>query len=231
MLARPNVPSALSLTPRSLLLLLVALLATATPALADDYFVDSDDYKEGEEIVGKFLGDAEYAIMIEELQRNGAELDWGWARTPGWSAPEQAAETGRRKRRSDPGTVQKPKQLGFELASRKVYVQPVDNFAGVAEAGLQDGIRDNFAAAMEALGLTVVDELASADLELGVAIVDINRESTYIYFGTIDPYITLEVRLREVGGNNLLLLRNRAHSGDPANAAVRYADLLVQFLR
>jgi hypothetical protein len=58
------------------------------------------------------------------------------------------------------------------------------------------------------------------------------RDSTYIYWATVEPFIELEVRLRDVRtGENLLLLRNQAHSTTSDEAALRYADTLVKFLR
>jgi hypothetical protein len=48
----------------------------------------------------------------------------------------------------------------------------------------------------------------------------------------IDPFIEIELRLRDLkAGRDLLLLRNQAHSGTPTDAARRYATLLVRFLQ
>jgi hypothetical protein len=95
-----------------------------------------------------------------------------------------------------------------------------------------DAVREAFTLAVEQMGLEVVKDGAPADLEFGVAIVDIKRDSTYAYVATIEPFIELEVRLRDVSaGENLLLLRNQAHSTTSDEAAFRYADVLVKFLR
>jgi len=93
-----------------------------------------------------------------------------------------------------------------------------------------DGVRVAFTLALEQLGLTVVKD--GAPLEMCVAIVDIKRDSTYAYVATIEPFIELEVRLRDAKtGENLVLIRNQAHSTTPEDAAIRYADVLVKFLR
>jgi hypothetical protein len=82
------------------------------------------------------------------------------------------------------------------------------------------------------MGLEVAKDGAAAELELGIAVVDLKRDSTYIYFGNVDPFIELEVRLRDTArGENLILLRNQAHSKTPEDAALNYADTLVKFLR
>jgi hypothetical protein len=198
----------------TLTLLLAGLAALPAPSLAGDTFIESDDYKEGEEIVGKFLKDDAYRKMAEEITRNGEEFDWGWVKAQGKPA--------------------KPKQLGFDFASYKTVAIPeVQNFAGIASGGELPGkVREAFVLAMKELGLEVAKEGQAADLELGLAIVDAKRDSTFIYFGNIQPFIEVELRLRVVSsGEDLVLLRNQSHSDDLENAAMRYADTLVKFLR
>lgn len=198
----------------ALALLLGGLAALPAPGLAGDTFIESDDYKEGEEIVGKFLKDDAYRKMVEEITRNGEEFDWGWVKAQGKPA--------------------KPKQLGFDLASYETVVIPaVQNFAGISSAGELPGkVQETFGLAMKELGLEVVPEGQEADLELGLAIVDAKHDSTFIYFGNVKPFIEIELRLRVVSsGEELVLLRNQAHSDNLEKAALRYADTLVKFLR
>jgi hypothetical protein len=219
-------------------------LVVAVPLRADDYFIQSDDYKEGEEIVGKFLQDADYAIMIEEITRNGDEFDWGWVKTPGWvppGAPPPPEDPAAKKKGgmfkrggkgSGPKTVRAPKELGFDLKSYKtVYIPPVQNFYGLKEKSLSEQARESFGLAMEALGLTVVQNASKADLELGLAIVDAKNEGTFAVVARIDPFIEIELRLRDLkSGENLVLLRNQAHSNSSAEAATRFATVFAHFM-
>jgi hypothetical protein len=195
-------------------LLIAALAVAPTPSFAGGHFIDSDDYKDGEEVVGKFLKDDAYSRMVEEITRNGEELDWGWVKAEGKPA--------------------KPKKLGFDLAGYKtVSIPPVQNFAGLVgqQGDLPKKTQEAFAMAMQALGLEVV-EGKPANLELGLALVDAKRDSTYIYVGSIKPFVEIELRLRDVSsGEDLILLRNQAHSDNVDDAALRFADLFVKFLQ
>jgi hypothetical protein len=190
------------------------LLAGAARLSAADTFLKSDDYDD--ELVGKFLTDSDYGIMVEDFERNDVEFDWGWVKTPD-------------------GKLKKLKNLGFDLASYKTVVVPsVQDFSGSLSPELAVKVHEAFERAAAGLGLQVLpaaDE-AQAALELGVAIIDLKRERTYAYVAMIDPYIKLEMRLRERStGGNLLLLRNRAHSDTPEDAALRFASEVVKFLR
>ena len=213
-------------------------LALALPASAADYFVNSDDYKDGEEIVNVFLKEDDYRLMVEDIERNGEGFDWGWVKvagaTPAPAAEEQGKKKGLLKKLSRGGggpDVSNPRQLGFDLSSYKtVSIPEVKNFSGVVPQHLPGEVRDAFVQAAQTLGLEVVK--GKGDLELEVAIVDIKRDSTYIYFANVQPFIELEMRLRDAKtGENLMLLRNQAHSDTPADAAMNYASSLVKFLR
>lgn len=225
------------ITPRCLLLSL--LLLTPHSLLAQDTYADSDDFKERKEIVNVFLHEPEYRLMVEDIERNDEEFDWGWVKTAEAkppSAPAQEEKKGRfarllsylpKRGGPDPAT---PGLLGFDLRSYGRVSLSVQNFAGVVPEKTLDAVREAFTLALEQLGLVVVKD--GAPLEMGVAIVDIKRDSTYAYVATIEPFIELEVRLRDPKtGENLVLLRNQAHSTSPEDAAVRYADILVKFLR
>jgi hypothetical protein len=188
-------------------------LGSLTPSLASDTFLKSDDHDD--ELVGRFLTDTDYALMVDDLERNDAEFDWGWVAT-------------------ESGKPKKTKQLAFRLSDyHTVAIPPVQDFSSSLSPDLAEKVRGDFEQAVKALGLQLVPpDTTAADLELGIAIIDLKREKTYAYVAMIDPYIKLEVRLRDrAAGKNLLLLRNRAHSETPEDAALRYAGELVKFLR
>ena len=110
--------------PRFLVLCLIVLtvpFALAPAVHADDTFIESDEYTEDEEITNVFLQDDDYRIMIENLERNGQDFDWGWALTPGWQGAdaEPAEEPQEEKKgffrrrggnRGGPELVQEPKE-------------------------------------------------------------------------------------------------------------------------
>ena len=99
-------------------------------------------------------------------------------------------------------------------------------------AGLEEEVGKYFAAALERLGLTVVGENAKADLELGVGIVDYKADKTYAYVAMIDPFIELEVRLRDLrAGRDLVLIRNQDHGNTPLEGAGDTAASLMLLLQ
>jgi hypothetical protein len=227
--------------PQRYLFALLLLLAPSL-ALAGDTFLESDDYEDGEEIVDVFLKADDYRLMVEDIERNGEEFDWGWVKTAAAVAQPAAAEPQEKKGKfgrllahlpkRGRGNPAEPGILGFDLHSYKSVSLSVQNFAGLVRPATLDAVREAFTLAMQQMGLEVVKDGAPADLELGVAVVDIKHDSTYAYVATIEPFIELEVRLRDrATGENLILLRNQAHSTTSDEAAFRYADVLVKFLR
>jgi hypothetical protein len=218
---------------------LVALLAVPATSFAADNFLQSDDYKEGDEVVNVFLKDAEYGIMVEEWARNGQELDWAWALTPGWAEPAAAAEPsgggirGRMARRSGPKLEQKPRQLAFSIADYSTaYVAPVGNFAGIVKPEELAQIHDAFVSAVKEMGLRPVESADAADLVLEAALVDLNREGGGFGLIQIQPFIELELRLREREGDRTLFLgRTQKHSPQAFDAALTVASQLVLVLR
>jgi hypothetical protein len=226
----------------TLAVLTLSLTLVATPAVhADDTFFESDDYQEGEEIKNVFLQDADYRIMIEDLERNGQDFDWGWALTPGWqgldAAPASEPEGGGRFRRGGgnrgPKLVQEPKELGFDVRSfGSISISEVENFSGLMSPDELAEVRQAFVLGFEQLGLQVVAAGAPADLDLDLALVDINREGGGFGWIQVDPFIELELRLRDTAGDrDLMLIRNQEHGDDPEAAALQYANQLVIFLR
>lgn len=214
------------------------LLLLAQTAQAADYFVNSDDYRDGEEIVNVFLKEEDYHLMVEDIERNGEGFDWGWVKTAGSVVPaaQPSGKKGLFKRIKLGGggpNLAEPKELAFSLSSYKtVSVPKVENFSGLVPPGTQEKVQEYFVMAMKEAGLEVVSDDKAADLELKVVIVDIKRDSTYVYFANIDPFIELELRLRDLEtGENLILLRNQAHSNTPEDAALNYASSLLKFLR
>lgn len=196
---------------KSLRLFAPCLLLAALPAWAGpDTFIKSDDYKEGEEVVGKFLQDADYAIMTEEFERNDQEFDWGWAK-----AQKPA----------------KPKALLFDpRAIKTVSIPKPQNFAGLIANPLVESVHENAKLLAQELGWTVAAEGQAADAELGLAIVDAKADRTYAVVAMVDPFIELELRLA-IGGEKVLLIRDQCHSNTPAEASLKFMDELGKFLK
>lgn len=179
-----------------------------------DTFLDSDDYRDGEEVVGAFLTDAEYGRMVEDLEYREQSFDWGWVRAAA-------------------GRPDEPTALAFSIRDyRTFHLEPVRNVSGKVAPGLEKEVESVLAAAMEQLGLARTESKEQADLALGAAIVDYKSDSTYFYFGSADPFIELELRLRDQRtGEDLLLARHQDHNSTPALGAADTASTLVGFLR
>lgn len=221
-MSQPRPQPARNLIPAfalALALALAALLAGGPASFAADVFIESDDYREGEEITGVFLTDEHYRVMVEDLERRSQDFDWGWVLTAGGS-PDRAHK-------------KKVKDLGFSISDYgTVRVPEVENFAGIVRDEELEEIRDAFVLAAEQLGLEVVGTGGAADLELAVAIVDVNREGGGFGIFKIDPFIEMEVRLRDLGADrDLILIRHQKHSEEPEGSALETANMLVQFLR
>lgn len=213
---RPTRPHTATLaTPLALAL----LLGAAPAAFAADTFVESDDYKEGEEITGVFLTDEDYTVMVEDLERRGQSFDWGWVATPGGSR--------------DKAPKKEPNQLGFAISDyATIRIPEVQNFAGIMKDEELAEVRDAFVLAAEQLGLEVVGTEGEADLELAVGIVDVNREGGGFGIFKVDPFIEMELRLRDLSaGQDLMLLRHQKHADEAEGSALETANMLVQFLR
>jgi len=200
-------------------LVLAALLPAASVGAAfrrggPASFLDSDDYRDGEEVVGVFLTDGEYARMIEDVEYRGVGFDWTWYHAE-YAKPRQPARL--LFRAADYGTVRVP---------------PVANHSPALAPGLEDEVRGLFVQAMERLGLRVVGDGEEAALALGVAIVDYKADSTYIFVANIDPFIELEVRLRDLAtGEPLLLVRNQDHNRTPVEGAADTAAGVMRVLQ
>lgn len=185
------------------------LLGSAVPVVAD-IFLKSDDYTEGEEVVGKHLNDDDYGLMIDSLERNGEEFDWGWVKAP--------------------GKLTKLKALGFDPASFKSVVIPeVKNYAGLTAKDIPATVAEAFGLAAAEMGWTVAE---TGDLELSMALVDIKRDSTFAVVAVVKPFIELEIRLKDTKtGENLLILRHQAHAEKVEDVGLLVADKLVKFLK
>lgn len=194
------------------ILLAATLVALTLPApMWADKFIKSDTYKEGDEAIGKFLVDAEYQLMVDEVERNDEEFDWVWV-----SADKP----------------NKPKNLNFSLQGKKVFIPDVQNFAGLAAKNLPPLIAENIGEAFKYAGAEIVADAAAADYELGMAIVDTDTGGGWApYVGRIEPSVEIELRLKEKGGANLLLIRHQEHASDGENAVLEFADELSKFLK
>ena len=216
------------------------VLVLATPsALRADTFLQSDDFKEGEEVVNVFLKEDDYAIMVEEWMRNGQEFDWAWALTPGWAAPAAApAESGgglrgRLRGRSGPKLDPRPKQLGFAISDFKTaYVAPVANHAGIVKPEELAQVHDALVQAIGEMGLAPAESAEAADLVLESALVEVNREGGGFGLIQIQPYIEMELRLRDrAGDRDLFLARTQKHAPSAFDAALTLASQVVLVLR
>jgi predicted kinase len=119
-----------------------------------------------------------------------------------------------------------------EIPRRSTVSLSIQNFAGLVRPATLDAVREAFTLAMQQMGLEVVKDGTFWRHRARHRHRDIKRDSTYAYVATIEPFIELEVRLRDTAkGENLILLRNQAHSTASDEAAFRYADVLVKFLR
>lgn len=193
----------------------LAVAGLADPAIAGpETFIESDDYSDGDEVVGKLLVDDDYRKMIEGLEYHGVEFDWGWAKA-----------RGRKPKRPD--------ALEFDLrAYRKIWIAPVTNPSMKIAPGLTEETFKVFAEAMRQLGLEVVAGAEDADLELLIAIVDYKADKTYAYVAMIDPFIELEIRLRDLrSGEDLVLIRHQDHNSTPLLGAADTAGDLARFLQ
>ena len=93
-------------------------------------------------------------------------------------------------------------------------------------------VRQAFVAGFEQLGLQVVAAGAPADLTLGIAMVDLDREGGGFGFIEVDPFLELELRLRDTAKDqDLMLIRHQKHGDELEEAALQYANELVIFLR
>ena len=231
------------MTTKRILLPALALLTAAlcsTPAARAESFLESDDYKDGEEVVNVFLHDDDYAIMVEEFTRNGQEFDWAWVLTPGWSAtPAPAAPAGgglrgRLGRRSGPKLDSSPKQLGFSLADYKTaFVPAVGNFAGIVRPEELTQVHEALVSAVKEMGLKPAASEGEADLVLESALVDVGREGGGFGLIQVKPFIELELRLREKadGGRTLFLGRTQKHASNAFDASLELASQLALVLR
>lgn len=217
----------------------LVLLLFAGWAGAQDVFLETDTYKERDGVMGVFLGDAEYALIVEDFERNDVSFDYGWVRTPEFDQP--AAEPEGKKNflkrfgSRRPKRIQEPRQFAFNVADLgPVYVPPIQNFAGIFKGDQLEQFRAAFLQAVEALGLAVTENRDEAASELGLAVLDQMRSQANVpVWGIqIKPFLLIELRWLDLAsGENLLLLRNRKHGGDVEEAAMNFADDLVMFLR
>jgi len=191
----------------------LALATLALPLAAADTFLKSDDYKEGDEVVGKFLGDEDYALMIEDLERGDVDLDWAWVKT------------------ADGKLKRKVKALGFQLAAGQTVEVPevVNVHRGMTPPAVVESARKNLVAAMESLGLKVV--AGGADYKLAAALVDVKQDSTYAFVAMIKPFVELELRLTSSSGEVLARVRHQSHGDNAEVASFNLAETLVKFLR
>lgn len=175
-------------------------------------YLTSSDYRKGEEIVGALLTDTEYGLIVEDIERRGGELNWGWVKAD--------------------GKARKPANLLFDINSfRSVRLAPVMNASLVVLPGIEDATWEAFAQGLKQLGLEVVKE-GEADLSMELAVVDMKTDKTYIFVAMLDPFLELEGRLIDVArGEPLFLFRHQEHGTTVETAAADTASEVLKFLR
>lgn len=226
----------------AVLAVVIGPMLLQTPAArAGDSFLESDDYEESESVHSVFLKEDDYRIMVEDIERNDTEFDWGWVLTPGFQEAGPPPEDTRPKalrwlpRRGGQKLVQQPRQLAFDLRDyRTIFIPPVENFAGIMKEELLSSIRESFIEGAGMFGLEVVDDRPDTGLELRLATLDQMRDVTNVpvYGIRVQPFVLLELELIDLEtGQKLVLLRNRKHGNSVAEAALNFADDFVKFLR
>ncbi|MDX1632437.1 MAG: hypothetical protein R3234_11280 [Thermoanaerobaculia bacterium] len=198
---------------RTALILATALLCSGL-AFAADRYIETDDYEDGEEVVGEFFGDEEYSKIVDDIERNDIEFDWGWVK-------HQSKKD------------HKPKNLAFSLADYdSIRIAQPENHALELLEGIEEEVQSYFVRAFEREDFTVVtDPGAEADLFLDMAIVDLKSGETSVGWIDIDPFLELEIEITDTAtGETLMLVRHQAHSSKPAVAAGRMAGEIVRFL-
>lgn len=176
-------------------------------------YLASDDYKDSDEITNTFLNDADYAKMVADVSRGGAEFDWGWV--PG-------------KIDSD-GDIQ---SLGFSVGHyHSIYLSPIVDDTGSFDDTVKKALSAGFHKMAARFGWKVVSSKQRADLVLGAHIVDYKADKTYAFVTWIDPFVEIELRMSDRRrGKDLLLLREQKHGTTPAIAARKYARMVYLLL-
>lgn len=196
-------------------LIFVTALLCAGLASAADRYIESNDYEDGEEVVGVFFGDAEYSKIVDDIERNDIDLDWGWV-----------------KHRSKKD--HEPKELAFSLADyESIRIAKPENHALELLDGIEQGVQDYFVRAFEREGFTVVtDPGAPADLFLDMAIVDLKSGGTSVAWIKIEPFVELEIEITDTATDEVLMLvRHQSHSSKPSVAAGKMAGEILRFLK
>ncbi len=189
--------------------------AGSARSASGDSYLRSDEYQEGEEITNVYFKEPEYALIREEFEYRGMEFDWAWFK----------GSYGGRRGKQFLG----PSFNISDYSTARVVI--AGNFSPSLEDGLEEGVKGYFVKAFERLGLTVT-EAGTADLELGIAIVDYKSDQTYAFVAMIDPFIELEVRLRDMrAGEDLVLIRNQDHNSTPLEGAGDTAAYLMAMLK
>lgn len=216
-----------------------SLLLPLAIAVADDTFIDSDEYEDGDAAVNKFLTDVDYRIMFEDLERHDTKFDWAWWPGPPATESLQHAKPKQGRLRGlfrSRGSRKQPTgSLGFRVDDyHSVHVPPVQNYAGICPKEHLEQIRDAFVEAAIALNLRDAGSEQSAELIVELALIDQMRSDVHVpvYGIRVQPFIEMVLRLAERStGARLLLARHRRHGRDHLETALNYADDPVRFLR
>lgn len=189
------------------------VLLTFAPVLAQDSFLSSKSYKEGQKIVGVFLTDDDYGRMIRGAKHLEGRLDWAWV-------------VGQRNER-------KIESLGFSTSDyQSIIVQPPVDHTKEQVEGLSERAHEALLVGCKRLGWTPRKQ---GDLMLATAIVDVFDSDgfglTKFFNATNKHSVEFEFKLTEAkSGTVLLLARDEAHSANLIGATWRAAAHLTSFL-
>jgi hypothetical protein len=190
----------------------IVLLATA-PAVAARSFLDSNDYRSDDAVVGALLTDDDYAKMIADVVHLEGKLDWAWV--PGL------------------GSARKLESLGFSVDDySSVLVQSPTLHTEEGGEWLPDRAHEVLMIGCQRLGWKPADD---GDLVLATAIVgatDADGFGPVKFFNATNRHsIVFEFRLTDAGsGETRLVAREQVDSANMVGAIWRGVTRLVQFL-
>ena len=181
--------------------------------MAQDSFLESDTYTEGEKTVGVLLSDVEYGMMIEGGRFFDSSIDWAWVR--GQQSEEEDQSPSFSASEYDSIVVELPIDYTAE---------PTDDLPGVLREVLQ----------VNAKRLGWVPR-GQGDLVLSTAIVDVidadGAAVTRFFNATKRHKLELEFRLAEAESDMLLLAaRDEVNSGNLVGAMWRAAAHFTSLL-
>lgn len=168
---------------------------SAETVAPEDTFLASDDYTDGDEIVGVFLTQSDYAKMREDFARQDVEFDWGWA------AP------------------------GLDVSQYSTVHITVENDSSALNPAVEDYVRESFALAMKRLGLEPVSSGADLELDLAVVDYSSEYTYAFVTMIHPFVEIELRLQNRRTGKDLLLIRNQEHSATPKTAAAEYASDL------